>query len=135
MNWGYEPLLAEAWQRATRSATRHVRVGEVVHRDAAARASASGAATISNCPSAGCRRPRRFAGSPRTSSATCRGSARSYNAAIRAYREANGIRSDNHPAPELAEGEAPFWVRTATAAAAERATAGERRSHAPPACA
>jgi hypothetical protein len=37
-----------------------------------------------------------------------------YNAAIRAYREANGIRSANHPAPELAEGEAPFWVRTAS---------------------
>src|SRR5579883_28243 len=36
-----------------------------------------------------------------------------YNAAIRAYREVNGIRSTNHPAPELAEGEAPFWVRTA----------------------
>jgi hypothetical protein len=36
-----------------------------------------------------------------------------YNAAIRAYRAANGIRSANHPAPELAEGEAPFWVRTA----------------------
>jgi hypothetical protein len=36
-----------------------------------------------------------------------------YNAAIRAYRGANHIRSDNHPAPELREGEAPFWVRTA----------------------
>jgi hypothetical protein len=36
-----------------------------------------------------------------------------YNAAIRAYREANGVRSENHPAPELRPGEAPFWVRTA----------------------
>ncbi|HEY1186074.1 MAG TPA: hypothetical protein VGE74_00395 [Gemmata sp.] len=35
-----------------------------------------------------------------------------YNAAVRAYRTANGVRSTNHPAPELAEGEAPFWVRT-----------------------
>ena len=33
-----------------------------------------------------------------------------YNAAIRAYRKTYGIRSANHPAPELAEGEAPFWV-------------------------
>lgn len=32
-----------------------------------------------------------------------------YNAAIRAYRAANGIRSENHPAPELAVDEAPFW--------------------------
>ena len=35
-----------------------------------------------------------------------------YNAALRTYREANGIRSAKHPAPDLAEGEAPFWVRT-----------------------
>jgi hypothetical protein len=45
-----------------------------------------------------------------------------YNAAICDYRAANGIRSANHPAPELAEGEAPFWVRTATGRR-ERATA------------
>jgi hypothetical protein len=44
-----------------------------------------------------------------------------YNAAIRAYREANGVRSANHPAPELAGGEAPFWVRTASGRR-ERAT-------------
>ena len=36
-----------------------------------------------------------------------------YNAAIRAYREANDVRSLNHPAPELGPDEAPFWVRTA----------------------
>lgn len=35
-----------------------------------------------------------------------------YNRAIRAYRTANGVRSANHPAPELEEGEAPFWVRS-----------------------
>src|SRR5207253_6083478 len=44
-----------------------------------------------------------------------------YNAAIRAYREANGIRSTNHPAPELAPDEAPFWIRT-TLIRRERAT-------------
>ncbi len=44
-----------------------------------------------------------------------------YNAAIHASRDANGIRSANHPAPDLAEGEAPFWVRTATGRR-ERAT-------------
>ncbi len=37
-----------------------------------------------------------------------------YNAAIRAYRRANHVRSKNHPAPELPAGEAPFWERTAT---------------------
>jgi hypothetical protein len=45
-----------------------------------------------------------------------------YNAAIRAYRQANGIRSTNHPAPELAEGEAPFWVRNGTDGRRARAT-------------
>ena len=45
-----------------------------------------------------------------------------YNSAIQAYRKANGIRSENHPASDLAEGEAPFWVR-ATACRRERATA------------
>jgi hypothetical protein len=37
-----------------------------------------------------------------------------YNAAIRAYRSVHQIRSRNHPAPELAEDEAPFWVHTGT---------------------
>jgi hypothetical protein len=37
-----------------------------------------------------------------------------YNRAIHKYRTANRVRSTNHPAPELAPGEAPFWVRTAT---------------------
>jgi hypothetical protein len=37
-----------------------------------------------------------------------------YNTAISAYRETNGVRSLNHPAPELADGEAPFWERTAS---------------------
>jgi hypothetical protein len=45
-----------------------------------------------------------------------------YNAAIRAYRATNHVRSHNHPAPELAEGEAPFWVRT-SACRRERAIA------------
>ncbi|MFM8273027.1 MAG: hypothetical protein ACKODX_11930 [Gemmata sp.] len=36
-----------------------------------------------------------------------------YNSAVRSFRAANGIRSANHPAPDLAEGEAPFWARTA----------------------
>lgn len=46
-----------------------------------------------------------------------------YNAAIRAYRVANRISSANHPAPELAEGEAPFWVRTGADGRRARATA------------
>ncbi len=51
-----------------------------------------------------------------------------YNAAIRAYRAANGIRSANHPAPELAEGEAPFWERTATGKRQRATAASDVRS-------
>jgi hypothetical protein len=45
-----------------------------------------------------------------------------YNAAVHAYREANGLRSANHPAPDLAPHEAPFWVRTGNDGRRERAT-------------
>ncbi len=46
-----------------------------------------------------------------------------YNAAIRTYRSANRIESKNHPAPELAADEAPFWVRTGDDGRRARATA------------
>ncbi len=46
-----------------------------------------------------------------------------YNATIRAYRKANRIDSANHPAPDLADGEAPFWVRTGDDGRRARATA------------
>lgn len=32
-----------------------------------------------------------------------------YNRVVQEYRDQNGIRSRNHPVPDLAEGEAPFW--------------------------
>ena len=54
-----------------------------------------------------------------------------YNAAVRAYRAANGIRSANHPAPDLAEGEEPFWVRTASGRR-ERATPSATDPFPPP---
>ena len=47
-----------------------------------------------------------------------------YNAAVRGYRERHGIRSANHPVPELADGEAPFWGPTDGAGRRGRATAG-----------
>ncbi len=55
--------------------------------------------------------------------------AEAYNAAIRAYREANRIDSVNHPAPELAGGEAPFWVRTGADGRRSRATAASDPAH------
>ena len=62
---------------------------------------------------------RAFAGFVQTVLADLPRFADSYNAAIRAYREANHLRSRNHPAPELARRddwiEAPFWVWRADA--------------------
>lgn len=49
--------------------------------------------------------------------------AAAYNAAVRAYRTANRTDSANHPAPELAAGEAPFWVRIGADGRRARATA------------
>lgn len=51
-----------------------------------------------------------------------------YNRAIRAYRDANGVRSANHPAPELEEGEAPFWARTGTGRRARATATSDPRS-------
>lgn len=46
-----------------------------------------------------------------------------YNAAVRGYRSRHGIRSLNHPVPELADGEMPFWAPTDAAGRRGRATA------------
>ena len=51
-----------------------------------------------------------------------------YNGAVIAYRRTHGLRSKNHPVPDLAEGELPFWEmspngrRPATSATPPRAT-------------
>jgi hypothetical protein len=115
--WGYEPLLGRAWpdaghgtvgERFTAARVRHERewgcdnlelsVSRVSQAEAFARFAGHVLADL-----------------PRFREA--------YNAAVRAYREANGVDSKNHPAPDLADGEAPFWVRT-TSGRRERATAG-----------
>jgi hypothetical protein len=51
-----------------------------------------------------------------------------YNAALRAYRDANGVRSPRHPAPELADGEAPFWVRSPNGRRARATAASDVRA-------
>jgi hypothetical protein len=47
-----------------------------------------------------------------------------YNGAVHAYRAANGIESQNHPVPDLAPGELPFWYRKASAGRRERLMTG-----------
>lgn len=114
-NWGYEPLLAKHWKYAAN-------VGEAFTAMRRDRERAWGCDNLELPVSrlAQTRAFRRFAAHILSDLPRFRNA---YNAAIRAYREANGVRSANHPAPELAEGEAPFWVRSA----------GGRRARATPA--
>ncbi len=113
-NWGYEPLLTKCWASARN-------VGEAFTTMRQQREQEWGCDNLELPVSLliWCEAYVRFVGHllldlPRF--------ARVYNGAIRAYREANGTRSANHPAPELDEGEAPFWVCTG-AGKRQRATA------------
>ncbi len=112
-NWGYEPLLREAWHPVTHLHRPDTPIGE---RFAAVRRGYEQAWGCRNLEVSVSRLTlteafRRFASHILNDLPRFRDV---YNAAIRTYRERNGIRSKNHPAPELGEGEAPFWVRTAS---------------------
>lgn len=104
-NWGYEPLLASCWGHGER-------IGEVF---TALRRRCETAWGCHNweLPVSRLSQTAAFANFAQHILADLPRFRTVYNAAIRAYRAANGIRSANHPAPELAEGEAPFWVRQA----------------------
>ena len=112
-NWGFDPLLPHVWNPAAN-------VGEAFTAMRKSRECAWGC----------CNRELAVRRLSRTKAFTAFAShilgdlprfRDAYNAAIRVYREANDVHSANHPAPDLAEGEAPFWVRTATGRR-ERAT-------------
>ena len=120
-NWGYEPALPAAWEYVTRFDDFRPKIGELF---AAVRRRFEHGWGCHNLelPVSGLAKTEAFARFARHLLADLPRFRAVYNAAIRDYRAANGIRSANHPAPELAEGEAPFWVRT-TLARRERATA------------
>jgi hypothetical protein len=118
-NWGYTPLLQDAWQHIDHSSPLPLgeQFGRVRRQFEAEWGCVNGEVTVSTLSrTVGFRT---FASHILSDLPRFRAS---YNTAIRAYRAANGVRSANHPAPELAAGEAPFWVRTATGRR-ERATA------------
>lgn len=118
--WGYEPLLAKHWATGANA-------GEVFARMRRARERAWGCHNLELSVSA-LSATHAFASFaahilndlPRFRDA--------YNRAIRAYRAANGVRSANHPAPELEEGEAPFWARTGTGRRARATATSDPRS-------
>jgi hypothetical protein len=109
-NWGYRPLLADAWQYVDPSG--HLPIGDQFARlrrryevEWGCRNREMSVALLSETVAF-----RQFATHILVDLPRFR---EVYNAAICAYRKANSVRSVNHPAPELAEGEAPFWVHTA----------------------
>ncbi|MBX9580746.1 MAG: hypothetical protein K2X87_10600 [Gemmataceae bacterium] len=107
--WGYEPLLRQVWPDADyRAAT----AGEWFTGLRTHRENAWGCDNL-ELPVSRLSQTEtfaRFAGHILADLPRFRGE---YNAAIREYRRTNRVRSKNHPAPELAGGEAPFWERTA----------------------
>lgn len=113
-NWGFEPLLARVWKPGRE-------LGEVftsMRRECEARWDCRNL----ELPVSWLAQIETFARFARHILADLPRFREVYNAAIQSYRAANHVRSDNHPAPLLAEGEAPFWVRT-SACRRERATA------------
>lgn len=112
-DWGYEPLLAKHWAGGAN-------VGESFTAMRVARERAWGCRNR-ELPVSRLSRTDAFARFARHILGELPRFHEVYNAAIRAYRTANGVRSMNHPAPELAEGEGPFWVRT-SAGRRQRAT-------------
>ena len=119
-NWGYEPALRWVWEYATRFERLQMNIGDLFT-----------AARERFEQGWGCHNLELPVSSLSRTDAFARFAAQiihdlprfrdCYNASIHRYREANGIRSANHPAPDLAEEEAPFWVGT-TLARRERAT-------------
>ena len=122
-NWGYEPLLATAWHAAAHSHP-SATIGE---RFTAVRCEYERRWGCANLELSVSRlsRTEGFALFAQHIHLDLPRFRKVYNAAIQTYRDNNGIYSKNHPAPELAEGEAPFWVRT-TNGRRERATGTSR---------
>jgi hypothetical protein len=122
-NWGYEPLLPRVWTDVLRHPS--LVLGE---RFAAARRTWEREWGCRNLELPVSRLARtdafaRFVGHilddlPRFREA--------YNAAVRGYRSANGVRSKNHPVPDLAPGEAPFWGPPGPAGRRGKVTAAVR---------
>lgn len=109
-NWGFEPALPVAWEYVTRFGELQTNLGSLF---TALRQRYEHGWGCRNLEIQVSRLSRtesfaRFAGHILADLPRFR---EVYNAAIRSYRVANGIRSESHPAPELEPHEAPFWVQ------------------------
>ena len=118
-NWGYEPLLPAAWACVTH------RPGTIGERFTAARKcyERQWGCHVLDLPVSRLARTDAFRRFVRLIGDDLPRFRAAYNAAVRGYRDRHGIRSANHPVPELAEGEAPFWGPTDAKGRRGRATA------------
>jgi hypothetical protein len=105
-NWGYEPLLTQVWKQASRGliGERFTCVRRAVEWEWGCRNPEITVSRLSQTVAFAHFARHILNDLPRFQAV--------YNAAIRAYRTTHHVRSRNHPAPELIEDEAPFWVHT-----------------------
>jgi hypothetical protein len=106
-NWGYEPLLASASRDRQGAGAQNI--GEAFASLRRACEQRWGCDNL-ELPVSRLARTEAFARFVGHLTADLRRFREVYNAAIHSYREMNGVRSANHPAPDLARDEAPFWV-------------------------
>jgi hypothetical protein len=111
--WAYEPLAVPTWPVLHAEIDRGATIGEASSRARRFWERKWGVTNL-ELPVSRLAGTRAFAGFVQTLLVDLPRFVDNYNAAIRAYREANDLRSRNHPAPELAiKGEwieAPFWA-------------------------
>lgn len=111
--WGYDPMAVPSWPRLAAEMHRGATLGEAVSRLRRHWERAWGVSNL-ELPVSRLAGTRAFAGFVHAVLADLPRFTDDYNAAIRAYRAANHLRSRNHPAPELTRRgewvEAPFWV-------------------------
>jgi hypothetical protein len=105
-NWGYEPLLPRVWPDVLTA-----KADTIGERFAATRRQWERAWGCDNLelPISRLAKTAAFARFVRHLLADWPRFRVAYNNAVRAYRAAHGIRSRNHPVPDLADDEMPFW--------------------------
>ena len=112
-DWGYEPLAVPTWPALRAELDRGATLGEAVSRARRGWERRWGVTNL-ELPVSRLAGTRAFAGFVQAVLTDLVRFRDCYNAAIRAYREANHLRSRNHPAPELGAIretlEAPFWA-------------------------
>src|SRR5205085_255996 len=105
-SWGVEPVLPRVWKDVVSDPAQTIGGKFAAARRAWERAWGCGNLELPVSRLAGTRSFARFVSHTVGDAARFR---ECYNRAVNAYRAAHGIASRNHPVPDLAAGELPFW--------------------------